>query len=105
MAASVRSRGGFFKARAFCWEKAHCAAAWSLEAPAPDWWAEMDIAWQLDRSNLMSVRELAAFLGWRRSKVHALIDVVSADLEAWLPSSDKNRTKTGQLPDSSRTVG
>ena len=87
-------RGGYFKASAIAWKKAHLSARWTSEAPAPEWWAEIDTLWQIDQEVLPSIRDYADFLGWGKGRVERLIAAAGLDLDRW--SRDKNGTKTGQ---------
>lgn len=80
---SGERRGGFFKVRALAWEPEHYKAAWTPENQAPEWWAEIDVQWQIDHGTLMSVRKLADFIGWTKRSTEGLLARCRADLESW----------------------
>ena len=100
---SLAPRGGYMRVRARAWEPEHYAATWSESRPAPEWWAEIDVAWQHDRGELMSIRKLAAFLGWTRRGAESLLTSTEADRNRWdrVPEPSGG-TKAGQKRDSTR---
>lgn len=95
-------RGGYYRPRALAWKAAHLTADWSVERPAPEWWAEHDVAWQIDQGILMSVSDLAKFFGWKRTRTYTLMRNALSDIATWEGANDF-RTISERLPNDERT--
>ena len=114
-------RGGWMKVPAQAWEPIHYSARWTPDNPAPEWWAQFDLSWQIDRDDVMSERKLAAFLGWNRRSAVTLLEEVGAVLGTREPKVSQKRATTrkvavpevsqsgmvesGELPDRGAKVG
>ena len=79
------------------WEPVHYSAQWTPENPAPEWWAQFDLSWQIDRDDVMSERKLAAFLGWNRRSAVTLLEEVGAVLGIREPKAGQKRATTRKV--------
>ena len=79
------------------WERIHYSAEWTPDNPAPDWWAQFDLSWQIDRDDVMSERKLAAFLGWNRRSAVTLLEEVGAVLGIREPKAGQKRASTRKV--------
>jgi len=93
----VSLRGGWMKVPAMSWEPVHYSAQWTPENPAPEWWAQFDLSWQIDRDDVMSERKLAAFLGWNRRSAVTLLEEVGAVLGIREPKASQKRATTRKV--------
>jgi hypothetical protein len=85
------------KVPAQSWEPIHYSAQWTPENPAPEWWAQFDLSWQIDRDDVMSERKLAAFLGWNRRSAVTLLEEVGAVLGVREPKAGQKRASTRKV--------
>lgn len=64
----------YFRVDPFVWEPEHYQPYWSIETPAPNWWAHIDAAWMIDRRMLPPERDIAILWGWGRHKTATFLN-------------------------------